>query len=924
MDHSIRDEAQSLLSRIASECSNEGANGSTHVSFYDAAWLSILRKPTNGDRRWLFPQYFDWILKQQLPSGAWGPCVAPLDSILNTAAALLALQKHVEALPGNQEWVQRITKANNALTSMLAAQHGSAFDQVRFGLSIKQHIELLADNGILLENQRLQDLRLDYRSDPSPTSSWKDSKESRTDLPFVRALRLIHSSPWDEAAEIRLKDILECSRESLNEIVPSTWPFSCFVISSSLAVLSEADIHAGVYDSVALGTSLYEDIRKREESPDTKSNAYSDINTWAMVIGSLHDLGHCPGAEVLVAKFETCTGLMDLSDDQNSTFTTNCHVLICLLKLDGPKCIYFSQIKSILVLLTGEIYTGSISFNLNCSGMYCMMLLAKAFWLLCLRVDMLEMLFKLEPDLQEKIPIITLQLLARALLDQDPNGSWGNICEVTSYVILTLSSLVKLPWIRTIGIRSIEPAVARGKVFLLSKRDQWTYNGHLRPKGGSSYTSNTLSEAYCLAATLIRLTYDSDDLLSVEYPPPLPEILIRGMRKVGSLMSRTPLIAKLSNNVRQVAELQACYYTSLIKRREICKFPRSAKGEDKYQLVIPLAFILCMGISNGKSTGLQLLEEMMVLSNLNFLLDEYMEGTIEGMIDEDSSLLRDLVEDLFVSNEEQHEAKRFSMGQAKALSEVRDVLLGYVEFILQHHAVLDSPPCYRARLAAELKTFLLAHTTQIEDNHKFASQTLHGSDGDNMAQHTIGDEIDTGCNDYRAQGLLQFVNPQRTFYNWVRSTSADHTSCPFSFVFFNSLLYSTTPLCKTNLFGTSRTAYVAEDLCRHLSSLCRMYNDYGSIKRDAREGNLNSVNFPEFSSTSEGATSYRDQQTAKSELMWIAEYERRGLDIALAVLGDQFSITSRDYIMNGQEFFINVTDLFGQLYVLKDVGTRIK
>lgn len=39
--------------------------------------------------------------------------------------------------------------------------------------------------------------------------------------------------------------------------------------------------------------------------------------------------------------------------------------------------------------------------------------------------------------------------------------------------------------------------------------------------------------------------------------------------------------------------------------------------------------------------------------------------------------------------------------------------------------------------------------------------------------------------------------------------------------------------------------YLSRSLARHLATMCRQYNDYGSAVRDMDEGNLNSLDFPE-------------------------------------------------------------------------------
>lgn len=50
--------------------------------------------------------------------------------------------------------------------------------------------------------------------------------------------------------------------------------------------------------------------------------------------------------------------------------------------------------------------------------------------------------------------------------------------------------------------------------------------------------------------------------------------------------------------------------------------------------------------------------------------------------------------------------------------------------------------------------------------------------------------------------------------------------------------------------------------------MCRQYNNYGSIARDAVDGNLNSVNFPKFEENAKDTTD-KDMrsQTARESLL---------------------------------------------------------
>jgi hypothetical protein len=273
--------------------------------------------------------------------------------------------------------------------------------------------------------------------------------------------------------------------------------------------------------------------------------------------------------------------------------------------------------------------------------------------------------------------------------------------------------------------------------------------------------------------------------------------------------------------------------------------------------------------------------------------------------------------------------------------EVKAVLGRFVTRILHHPAVLSSPPSLHTRLSFELQTFLLAHIQHAEDNHRLRAQWDQASNPNNGITNGNGNgnsnvnngTANTPSTPNPPPQQQQYHNPGRTFYHWVRSTSADHTSCPFSFIFYNCLVHAASSNKKTaaTLFTLSaRAAYLAEDACRHLASLCRMYNDAGSAARDADERALNSVNFPEFFLTSpqQQQQGQKGQKKCgdvnpKEELLWIADYERRGLETAIELLEEEVG-GSHGGLVGALRLFVRVTDLYGQIYVLQDVGTRTR
>jgi hypothetical protein len=577
-----------------------------------------------------------------------------------------------------------------------------------------------------------------------------------------------------------------------------------------------------------------------------------------------------------------------------------------------------------------------------------MMLLAKAYALLAQNHPLLEELLKLHPKLKEDIPIVTLTILIRLLRFQQPTGAWDGICEVSSYAILALSSLSRLPWIQQLDRGGIIAAIARGKSFLDANRGEWR-KGHYLWIEKVTYSSDLLSEVYCLAAALVPIPPVTQTLT---IPPTfaLPEKTMRAMQSFGSLISRTPLYHNIEPYVLKAAEMQAGYALSALQTRAPNIFPRTAKGEDKYLPIIPLAFTASAAV-RGSPASPSVLYDMMILSLLNFLVDEYMEGVIEKDFGEALDSIQTLVQKIFQDlSFEPQETKQTtteptpdglnssgtgnhtqdSTAQKPTLDNVNAVLRSFLKHILHHPAVISAPSRLQVRLAFELQAFILAHVTHAEDNRRFNLQRTHSSqhgavNGTNGAVNGNSNGSSNALN-HTNTAVLEYQNPGRSFYNWVRITSADHTSCPFSYIFFHCLISASSGSTTTDVFASARTAYLAEDICRHLASLCRIHNDVGSIVRDADEGNVNSINFPEFHISSVTTVTGDDNhgERARADVLWIAEYERNALYSAIAQLEKELPQSSRGDLMDVLQLYVSVTELYGQVYLVKDVGTRTK
>jgi hypothetical protein len=258
---SPQDQAQALVAGLAKALTLGDGVGSMSPSVYDTAWLSMVQYPLGHPKahEWAFPGCFDFVLDSQRPSGAWESYASETDGILNTAAALLALRKHIKACPDEQDWSARAQRAEDALRGMLEAWKVDSTDQVGFEMLVMQHVVLLANEGIALDFSDMIKLRLlcDSKLAKLPASlvfktpstllhslealighvdfdqakKWKEPNGSMMSSPSSTAAYLMQASVWDEEAEAYLNRVLNRVPGCTKRNVPPAWPTTIFEIT---------------------------------------------------------------------------------------------------------------------------------------------------------------------------------------------------------------------------------------------------------------------------------------------------------------------------------------------------------------------------------------------------------------------------------------------------------------------------------------------------------------------------------------------------------------------------------------------------------------------------------------------------------------------------------------------------------------------
>jgi hypothetical protein len=536
--------------------------------------------------------------------------------------------------------------------------------------------------------------------------------------------------------------------------------------------------------------------------------------------------------------------------------------------------------------------------------------------------------------ISERLPATLLDVFVQLIEGQSPDGSWEAKHETSAYAMIALSSLLVVPWaasIRATGKKCLDS----GRSYVLREMHRWEHGDFLWIEK-VAYALSPLSQAYCLAAAKISIA--DLDILQTSIAEPDKRLL--------RFFSMIEPFSKEPSWKLDACVTQSLYSVHALRQVKLAVFPEMEKTSNhEYLQFIPFTWIGCNHFYNCGASP-ELLWEMMLISMLNFQVDAYMETVVGIDLLENLGEVRHVIDRLCRKStqgrlkrsredEEDHTNRRpekrrgepiladdpasestaqsngpqsfaatrdaentppSSEASTTSLREVEIVLCTFTTHILQHPFVLRSPQYLQSWLCRSLHQFLNAHITHIEDC------TLLSSNG----------------------------FPATTFYNWVHTTSADHTSCPFSFVFYLCLMHGRrAPQGRPcdDLFPGVQVKYLLEDACRHLATMCRQHNDYGSVARDRKEKNLNSIDFPEFQEQSKqlrdrsAKSPNQDAESkAKECLLEIAEYERVGLNLAMEGIRKKVDAG----LMSELKLFCEVTDLYGRIYLARDIGVQRK
>ena len=553
-----------------------------------------------------------------------------------------------------------------------------------------------------------------------------------------------------------------------------------------------------------------------------------------------------------------------------------------------------------------------------------MMLLAQTLMRLLRLYDDGSLCIGAEYLIQVRLHVVLIQILNQTLMSQNTDGTWDSnpSPEICAYAILTLVALQCLPQADLLESKT-RSAIESGRQALLKSENEWTTPEYIWIEK-VTYGSSALSEAYCMAAMnapcrMLPWNEETKDLIAI----PLKQAM---MLRV--FFNNLPEYLGQPGWKILASVIEGFAYLPQLKAARLEIFPRQKSANDKYLTYVPITWTL---VNNCKGHFLDgaLLWDMIVVSMLDYLVDEYLESVVAILSERDLASVEQIVKCCCKSPDVKRGVKRsldhmngdngVSMngngefkiaavsdnGVSEDLVSIEKILASYVRAMLDHPQIQRATASDQAVLRIDLQTTLLSHIEHFRDNKRFSSQEPHH-------EHVA----------------TLFHTPRTSHYEWCHTTAAHSTASAPSFSFYICLL-SDSSMQNSGVFRSSYQNYLAKDLTNHLGVMTRLYNDYGSIPRDRAERNLNSVNFRDLHTEPvTGGSDHVASQDAKAKktLLQIAEYERKHVQMATKTLLEALDEgpESRERVTSALKLFVDVVYLYGDMYVARDLTNRVE
>ncbi|KAF7162580.1 hypothetical protein CNMCM5623_007826 [Aspergillus felis] len=852
--------------------------GTMSGNIYDTAWIAMVRKSIQGKSLWAFPAAFQALLQQQNECGSWGGATSELDSIASTLTALLALQRHAgdSCETDRQDLNLRIRKAKAYLdTALKSLNHllATCILPVSLELRLPAIFDLLEAEGhafdfdrtylTKVQSEKLSKIDLNTIFS-GPQSSLLHSLEAligKVDFkglahykvlgsmlasPSATAAYLMYNPVWDDEAEEYIRRAISNGAGHGSGLVAAGYPTTVF----EWAWVTTNLIRHGIEPNSRLkevGKQIESEI-KLHGVVGFVPKACPDADDTAKALAALALQGIHYSPQALVDHFERENHFTTYLYETHTSISTNANVLtaLVLLSIDDR---YQPQIEKCIRYLCEAWFhcDRMVKDKWNISPYYPTMLMCEALMSYIQRWSEGH-LAALPDDLMKfQLPITLCQALIRTLRTQNQDGSWGisDSAEETAYALLILKSVASFSFTDMISAEVVN-AISRGVQFILTKGQRSETDDQLW-LDKTLYAIPTVSDSYIMAAVKAEDAADK----SAEIPHKLVDMSTTMVVKMAEYFSRLPSQMETPMWVIQASVIEAILFSYKLKMLDV--FSTGKALGDKYIKYAACFWILANNSSPEYLLSTWIIYSMVELSVGIFQEDELMEKSLANLPDSTTRNITGYIDELchetaLCKDNSLHgpssgtNISDVDEGTLTLLKSIQQNIGVWFRFVLDDNIKPNTSPYDRRELQEELKMATFAATQQAKA-HKSLNGSLPHSDTERV---TLG----TG----------------QTFYNWLH-TSAVHD--------VKSALVSKYLICKIgnggDVFTTAREKYLAEKLWRQISIEGRLWNDLGSIERDRLASNLNSVNFPEFSSPQ----SIKSDGDVETQLTRLAEYEHK-------------------------------------------------
>ncbi|KAF7904155.1 hypothetical protein EAF00_001489 [Botryotinia globosa] len=551
--------------------------------------------------------------------------------------------------------------------------------------------------------------------------------------PSSTAAYLMNCSVWDQETEVYLRSAITNSIEEALEV--------CHAHSQSQSSKRLGQDVLRPYNLNILSEFLKKEFQVQEGIVGFAPLVLADANDTAKTIDTLNLLGDLVRPDKMISTYETATHFQTYGSERTASFSANCNVLSALLNVRDPSC-YIKQIGKAASFLYKAWSLGKVQDKWVC---IIPVRLPESFM-----STILEFVCSLLDDALNSTTSQASSIVEswKAIFSASrPDGSWGQSCETSSHALLTLTNSSPFPWSQNMAPKVIE-SIQKCREYLAS--------------------NNFSNGSHSWSRDLIELTNVDQS----------------AVKRFTRFFSKLPIFSQVPEWAIQASIIEGYRFLLRLNEARHMVFPRENMTKDSYLEYIPITWTIC-NIYSGALLSNELLWDMMTVPMLNYQVDEFMETAVHDTFKNDLESAKCMIRRITIQSEKKahgningkpqsDQSDAVTIAEKLETIEINGINANHdVEKTLQDFVsnILSNPKVNPQQdgLARELESFIMAHLDQIHDNRV-------------LGEHNPPDS--------QLVEVINFAKSGQTYFDWVHTTSAAHTSCLYSFSYFSCLIFA--------------------------------------------------------------------------------------------------------------------------------------